>query len=167
MTKDSIKPEHFFEDKFGITKENIERVLSDILGPQVNYSDLYFEYKISETISLEEGIVKKTTRNITQGVGVRVISEGKTGYAFSDDITPSSLKASVKTAGQIAEGRGSVKPFKVGGYRNPDHNLYSIKTPPTDVPVKEKIGLLQRIDEIGRRYDPRIKNALSTYAAEY
>ena len=167
MMKEPIKPERFFEDKFGITKENIEKVLGDMLSPQVNYSDLYFEYKISETINLEEGIVKKATRNITQGVGVRAMSEDKTGYAFSDDITPSNLETSAKTARQVAERGEEAKPFKVGGYRSPDHDLYPVKTPPTDVPVKEKIEFLQGIDEIGRRYDARIKNVLATYAAEY
>ena len=57
------------------------------LERRIDYADIYFEYEVSEGLSLEEGIVKTASRDITQGVGVRAVAGEKTGYAYSNDIT--------------------------------------------------------------------------------
>ena len=52
---------------------------------------------------LEEGIVKSGERHVEQGVGVRVQTGERQGYAHSDEITPESLALAAKTARAISE----------------------------------------------------------------
>src|SRR3970040_1924161 len=81
------EPKRFFLDRFSLD----ERVLADTLGTaiarQADFADLYFEFRVSEGFALEDGIVKKAVKNISQGAGVRVVAGDKTGCAHSDDVT--------------------------------------------------------------------------------
>ncbi|WDT75652.1 MAG: metalloprotease TldD [Candidatus Manganitrophus sp.] len=40
-------------------------------------------------------------------------------------------------------------------------------TPPIEIPVEEKIKLLEEIDRIARQYDPRIKKVMASFSSEY
>ena len=40
----------------------------------------------SESVSMEEGIVKRAAKSVSQGVGVRATAGEKTGFAYSDEL---------------------------------------------------------------------------------
>ena len=75
------------------------------IGP--DFADLYFEFRTAEALSLEEGHVKKANKDVSQGVGVRVVAGEKTGYAYTDEVTLTTLAEAARTAGHIASGAGS------------------------------------------------------------
>lgn len=166
MAKTIEQPEQFFLQKYGLSTSSLESAIGRVLGKRIDYADLYFEYQTSESISLEEGIVKKVSKNISQGVGVRAIAQEKTGYAYSDDINTDQLLVAAKTARYIAEEGGSsgAVPVQV---TPPSRNLYPVTTPPIEIPVEEKIKLLEEIDRIARQYDPRIKKVMASFSSEY
>ncbi|MFY9268881.1 MAG: metalloprotease TldD [Candidatus Manganitrophaceae bacterium] len=161
------RPEQFFLQKYGLSNASLESTIGGVLGKRIDYADLYFEYQTSESIGLEEGIVKKVSKNISQGVGVRAVAHEKTGYAYSDDITVDQLRVAAKTARYIAEEGGGAKPVSIRPSIAPTRNLYPVETPPTEVPVEEKIKLLEEIDRIARSYDPRIKKVMASFGSEY
>jgi TldD protein len=167
MTTQLVKPERFFLEKFGLTERHLERGLGAALGKQIDYADLYFEYRISEAISLEEGMIKRASKNISQGAGVRALAAEKTGYAFSDEISVENLELAGSRAKEIAEraGAGNPPPVRVGA--KPPHDLYPIRIPPIEIPVESKIDLLQRIDAVARKVDPRIAQVMGSFATEY
>jgi len=118
-------------------------------------------------LSLEEGIVKTASKNISHGIGVRAIAGDKTGYAYSDEISLEQIRLAAKTASFIAadSGIGAIAPpVRI---KNPGLNLYPLEIYPTDVPVEAKIRLLDKIDRMARDYDPRIKNVLASFTSEY
>src|SRR3989338_3677 len=100
------KPEQFFLQRYDLSLSSLESAMGRLLGKKIDYADFYFEYRTSESISLEEGIVKKISKNISQGVGARAVAQDKTGYAYSDDITTDQLLTAAKTARYIAEESG-------------------------------------------------------------
>ena len=55
--------------RFGVTDREIEQALGRVKVSTVDYADLYFEYCQSESVSMEEGIVKRATKSVGQGVG--------------------------------------------------------------------------------------------------
>ncbi len=167
MTTQLLKPERFFLEKFGLTERHLELGLGAALGKQIEYADLYFEYRTSESIALEEGIIKRASKNIGQGVGVRALAGEKTGYAFSDEITVKNLELAGSRAKAIAEraGDGNPPPMRVGA--RPPHDLYPVQVSPLEVPVEGKIDLLHQIDTIARKEDPRIVQVMASVASEY
>src|SRR5512135_768107 len=92
----------FFFERFGLAKRDLERYLGAALSAGGEYADLYFEYLISTSISVDESLVKSATQGISAGCGVRVISGERTGYAYTDDLAPERILHAARTAAMIA-----------------------------------------------------------------
>ncbi|HEY4485304.1 MAG TPA: metalloprotease TldD [Nitrospiria bacterium] len=161
-----VKPEEFFLNKFNLDLHQLEQTIGKVLGKQIDYADLYFEYRTHESVSLEEGIVKKAITAVSQGGGVRAVAAEKTGYAYSDEISIQNLEVAARTARYIATDASTGQPVPIkGGATRPD--LYPIKTPVSHISVADKINLLNRIDAFARRYDPRITKVMASFASEH
>ena len=93
-----VKPERFFHERFGLSEGALERVLGTALARRADWADLYFEFRVNQTASLEEGVVKKATRNVSQGVGVRVVAGARSGYAHSDEVSLERLELAARAA---------------------------------------------------------------------
>jgi TldD protein len=151
-----IQDDSFFFDTFGITRQTLNSLLATALAHGGDYADLYFEYRVKDMLTLEEGILKNATKNISQGVGIRVLSGDKTGYAYADGFEPEEMRNAARAAATIARsgGSGQVPPIAVPGRRPRD--LYRVAQPLVDLALTEKILLLQEADRAARSYDPRI-----------
>jgi TldD protein len=167
MGQEIVPAETFFDRNFGINTGELEKILATALGKKADYADLYFEYRKNEGISLEEGLVKNGSQSTANGVGVRVLAETKTGYAYTDDITIENLELAARTAQYIAQNRESQLPIRVGQQKGQAHDLYPIKTFVTDVPLDKKVSLLYDIDKFARGLDPRVKNVFASIASEH
>ena len=82
----------------GLDADALQRAFGTLLGPGIDFGDLYFQHARRESWSMEDGIVKDGAHSIEQGVGVRAISGEKTGFAYSDDINADALLASARSA---------------------------------------------------------------------
>lgn len=151
----------FFARKFGITKGDLEAYLAVALEGGGDYADLYFEYVASTTLSLEEEMVKGASQNVSMGVGVRVISGEKTGYAYTGDLAPEKIRQAARTAACIAKGPAKVD--KVGLEEKPRRDLYPVVTPAGEQPLAERVELLRRADRAARAYDPRVFDVHASY----
>src|SRR5947209_16071959 len=94
----------FFFQRLGLTNRDLERYLAEALLAGGDYADLYFEYLTSTSISVDESLVKSATQGVSAGCGVRVISGERTGYAYTDDLSPERILHAAKTAALIASG---------------------------------------------------------------
>jgi hypothetical protein len=101
------RPETFFSDRFSVTSGLMERVLGGNLLGKVDDADIYLEYRINEELVLEEGIVKKASRHVSQGAGVRAQAGTRTGYAHTDEISVKNLEEAARQARAIAEVRAT------------------------------------------------------------
>jgi len=102
-----VKPERFFHERFGLSDRALERVLGTALERRADWADLYFEFRVNQTASLEEGVVKKATRNVSQGVGVRVVAGARSGYAHSDEVSLERLELAARAARAITDEHGA------------------------------------------------------------
>jgi len=166
MTQQNL-PVAFFNDNFGIRAGVLDKVLEEALGKKADYADLYFEYRRNEGVSLEEGLVKNCSQSTANGVGVRVLADTKTGYAYTDDITIENLEIAARTARYIAQNRPSQVPALAGQPGADVHDLYPIQTPVNDVALEKKVALLYDIDKFARGLDPRVKNVFVSLGSEY
>jgi TldD protein len=154
-------------DQFGLTETEIQRALGKVKVRDVDYADLYFESETSESVSMEEGIVKRAVKSVSQGVGVRATAGEKTGFAYSDDLTARDLEIAADTARYIANSPQGEHPVPVTHRRAPSRNLYPLEQAELDVATAERVALLNRIDAEARRYDPRIKNVMASFHTEF
>src|SRR5581483_5787332 len=157
MSSELIQPDKFFLRRFGMSENALESALGAALERKADYADLYFEYRSAEGLSLEDSIVNRTSKSLSHGVGVRVCAEDRTGYAYSDEVTVDRMRLAAETARAIADQRGHTPGAVQVGTRVPGHELYPIQVSPTEIPIREKVRLLEEIDREARAVDPRIK----------
>ncbi|MBW8075584.1 MULTISPECIES: metalloprotease TldD [Metallibacterium] len=140
----------------------LERVFAQLMGPQVDAADLYFQHSRAESWMLEDGIVKDGQHSIEQGVGVRAISGEKTGFAYSDDIVLPQLLTAAEAARAIARsGQGAGMPLSL---REP-RRLYPAIDPIESIDTERKLVVLRELDAYCRARDPRIKQVIVSVAA--
>ncbi|HCM46563.1 MAG TPA: metalloprotease TldD [Colwellia sp.] len=148
-----------------IDEEMLSKTLKSMMGRQVDYADLYFQASQHETWVLEDGIVKEGSYNIERGVGVRAISGEKTGFAYSDDITPEALQQAADAAKGIADnGTGAtVKAFS----RQSPIEVYQSVEPLGSLTQEQKIDLLHQIEAHARQVDSRVKQVIASISGVY
>jgi Predicted Zn-dependent proteases and their inactivated homologs len=139
----------------GLSEEDLNKVLTRVLGPAVDNADLYFQMARCESWTLEDGIVKDGSHHLAQGVGVRAMSGEKTGFACSDEVVLPALFEASKAARAIAR---SGKPGRLKAWRaQAGHALYPPLDPVESLSERDKVALLERLDAEARRQDPKVK----------
>ncbi len=148
-----------------ISAGQLEQVFAKMLANRVDYADLYFQYSRAESWSLEEGIVKSGSFGIDQGVGVRAVSNDKTAFAYSDDISLAALEnAALATRAIARQGGGKTVPMLRHGERK---DLYLAHDPLASLDAASKVALLERLERLARALDPRVTQVMASLAGEY
>src|SRR5436853_5675732 len=159
-----VDKNRFFFEHYGLNERDLERYLAAALSAGGEYADLYFEYLSSTALSLDEGMVKGASQGISAGCGVRVVSGERTGYAYTDDLSPERILHASRTAALIAS--GPAKTPAVGFQQKPARSLYPVSLPSVDAEITAKVELVMRADQAARAYDPRTKEVRASYADE-
>src|SRR3979411_2867883 len=146
--------ESIFATRFGITRQDLEGYLGEALSQGGDYADLYFEYLLTSSINIDESMGKGATQGVSMGVGVRVIAGERTGYAYSDDLSPEKIRKAARVAAYIAAGPSKGDKFSLQERLRPD--LYPVIPAPTETAFAERVELVRRADLAARAYDPRI-----------
>ncbi len=159
-----LSPPSTLLKRYGLLTRDLERYLAAALAAGGDYADLYFEYLTTSSIGVDESLVKSATQGISAGCGVRAVSGERTGYAYSDDLSPERILHAARTAALIASGpaRQPVVDLK----RHLDRNLYPVPLPSVDAEVSAKLELVMDADRAARAYDSRIREVRVGYADE-
>lgn len=143
----------------------LESVLGKVMGTAIDSADVFLQSTQDESWYLEDGIVRDAGFSLDRGFGLRVISGEKTGFAYADDIDLPTLQAAASSAKSIAYSGGQA-PVHVGAPEKPAA-LYSDLNPITSCGDQDKVALLQRIDQLARQKDTRVKQVFVRLTAEY
>ncbi|SLM48791.1 putative peptidase [Nitrospira japonica] len=154
-------------DSFGLTEREVYAALARVKVRAVDYADLYFESSVTESVSMEESLVKRATKSISQGVGVRATAGEKTGFAYSDELRKQDLELAADTARYIAMSPAGTDAPPVPVHARPRHDLYPVPQTALEVATGDRVVLLNQIDAEARKYDPRIKNVMASFNTEF
>ncbi len=145
-----------FEDHFHFSAEDRRKTLSLALSRGGDFAEVYLEYRAHLFVHMEEDIIKETGENISLGMGIRVIAGEKTGYGFTNDLTPSSIRETALTAAAIAE-NGRRQPRLDFLSPKPGRDVYEVESPLHRIDLSRKISLVKKAYESCRKSDSRIK----------
>jgi TldD protein len=144
----------YFLTHLGLTERLLERCLGEALSAGGEFADLYFESVTSTSLGMDEGIVKTAAQGISVGCGIRVLSGERTGYAYTDDLSPERLLKAARTAALIANGPQTQGVHGFNETRTP--SLYPVTGLTVDAEIAEKLALIERANKAARDYDSRI-----------
>jgi TldD protein len=140
---------------------DLSRILRSALSEGGEFADIYFEEGSSTSIVCEDGKIEKIVAGTDRGVGIRVISDLRTAYAYTNEVTEKALLELARTVSRAVRGREFGAPIdlraKIVGAGFP------IKTLPDSVPLQDKVALVRRADDAARRIDQRVRQVMVVY----
>ena len=147
----------------GLATSDLEHAFGRMLGPGVDFADLYFQYSRQESWAMEDGIVKSGSHSIEQGVGVRAISGEKTGFAYSDDLRLPALLEAAGAARAIARSGKTLAGSGLALREAPA--LYPAIDPIDSIDSETKVRVLREIDAYLRAADPSVFQVMVSLSA--
>ncbi len=168
MLAKGIVPPHsttFFEERFGVSREDMKKILETALSKGGEFSELFFEYRINNSVQMEEDLIKDSSENITLGVGIRVLKGAQTGYGYTDDLSFEKMKQTALTAAAIAAGNSKVSiadlTQKTSGLK-----VYDLNLPMNEVKLDSKVDLVKQAYMAAQAYDKRITKVQASLVDE-
>ncbi len=149
-----------------LSLQDIDRVFSKIMCSTVDSADLYFQSVYHESWYLEEGIVKEGSYTYDRGVGIRVISGEKTGYAYSDDLILPALEEAA-TAARSINRLGNATQSVQAWQRQQTPIMYPTLNPLDSLSSQQKVDLLSKADALARAASSKITQVMASLSASY
>lgn len=144
-----------------LDNELLLKILKKTLSSGGEYADVFVEYRKPTSIQLEDNKIEKIFSGIDSGVGIRLIFNGKTFYAFSNDI---SEKALLELADNLTKAsKSSQKDITLDLRKQRPEIDFNIKLLPESVSMDKKIGLVRTANKTARDFDKRIKQVVVMY----
>jgi len=137
------------------------KVLRRALAAGGDFADIYFEDLAFTTVACEDGKVERVIAASEQGVGIRVVSDFSTAYAYTNQLTEEALLELAETVSRGVRGGLVHGDFNLG--RQVTGQGHPIAIAPDQVPLVEKVALVTRADRAARGFDPRIRQVMAMY----
>jgi TldD protein len=137
-----------------ITPEVAGSLLGRALARGGDFADLYFEYRRSASVAMEDGRVRTVGGGVDLGVGIRVVQGTAVGYAYAESLNPEEMMAAADTASRIADAGGKVRPVPIKQRKLT--NRYAVAAEVVDADGHAQVDLLRRADAAARAVDPKI-----------
>lgn len=151
----------YFLDTFKVTVPGMEQLAGLALSKGGDWSDLYFENTVYGDLLLKDGQVTSGGLHTDFGMGIRVLSGEKTGYAYSENTEMHDMEAAAKAASLIALGSGlQGKAPKICGSTITEgralEGLYPAATDWRDTQASALLPFLEKLQESISALDSRI-----------
>lgn len=148
-------------EQYQFSENNLDDLLKVLTKKRIDDGDIYFQSSQSESMTLEEGIIKESACRYAQGVGIRACVEDKTGFAYSAEIEKNALLQAAKSAQSIAlsHREGIMAISTQSSIIVPPR--YTMLNPLESMSSEQKIALLKSIDKLARQLDPRVKQVIT------
>ena len=152
--------------RFGVDENLIRETLAAALSRGGDYSDLFFQHRVSTVMALEDGAVNKAYTGVELGVGVRVVKGDQTGYAFTEDLSLDAMRSAARTAAAIADGPTRTGPQSFHLFKELPQR-YVLKVGWDAVRPEQKLPILEGLNAAAFKADPRIVKVTLSFADEY
>jgi TldD protein len=150
-----------FQNKFAFSRAQLSEILEIALSRGGDFAEIFLEYQVYSFIKMEEDIIKETAESISRGAGIRVIAQGKTGFAYTNDLDMEKMAHSARTAAMIANGSsGKSAPLHPSEF---PHQFYPIKQGALYASLNSKIDLVKQAYASAQRLDARVKIVKAGY----
>ncbi len=147
-----------------ISQETAKKVLTAALKTGGDLAEIYVEDRTSLGLGLEESKIEQAVRGADRGAGIRVFFGNLTTYAYTDDLSESSL---LQAAGAAASAGGSGgtngKSIVIDLTKQESPLEFVVEKPFDSLSIADKANILHEMDEVGRSFDAKITQVIAGY----
>ena len=161
-----IQPQQYYLDTFKVTVKDLEDIVGHALSGGGDWADLFFENSSFSDLFLRDGEVSSGGFHVDYGVGIRVLSGDRTGYAYTESTSPKDLRSAALAAATIGHGsvhipsiaslEGGYVPRLYRGKPNPAADRYPIIRDWRNTSASEFVPVLESLRDKVMAKDPRI-----------
>ena len=128
------------------------------------YADLFLEKSSPLAILCEDDRLDKVIAGREHGAGLRVIAGKRTAYAYTNELTTSSLLELADAVGH-AVGSGDAAAVRAISLSrtHPAASHGLVRQPPRSVSPERKTAMVKRANRVARSFDARIRQVMVTY----
>lgn len=141
--------------------QTVERVLKRSLAAGGEFADLYFEEGNSTVIVGEDGKIEKILAGADRGVGLRVITDARTTYAYTNEVTEKALLELAAIVSRAA--RGEPHDVTIRLQRKDLVPASPVKLDPGSVPLRTKVAVVEGAERVARGFDRRVRQVMVVY----
>jgi TldD protein len=142
-----------------------ERALQQLKGAVQGADDgeLYLERSESEGLLFDDGRMKSSSYDSSEGFGLRVVTGETTGYAHASEVSEAAIARAAASAGAVKRGYAGIV---AESPRGTNARLYGEDDVVSFPPFSAKAELLMEIDAFARALDPRVVQVSASIAGE-
>ena len=152
--------------RFGVTETLIRETLAAALSRGGDYSDLFFQHRVSTSMSLEDGAVNRAFTTVELGVGVRVVKGDQTGYAYTEEFSLEAMRSAARTAAAIADGPSRAGPQHFHVFKDLPRR-YVLKAGWDAVRPEQKLPILEGLNAAVFKADARVAKVGLSFSDEH
>lgn len=139
----------------------LEEVLQQALENGGDFADIFIESRHSLRLVREGEALDKVNSGTDHGAGVRVVSQGSTAYAYTNDLTESGLLEVARVVAKAVENGRATKVKEL------ETRTSEVKIDPAEEPrgvdLATKAGILELADKTARAVDNRVVQVTVMY----
>jgi TldD protein len=156
MSKTNLIQNIPFEDHFQLSREDLAKILALALDSGGRFAEIFLEYRIYSYVMMEEDIIKESAESLSLGLGIRVLSGEKTGFGYTNDLSPDRIRRAALSAAAIAF---SPKPVQAIDLREfpLTRNVCRVREIPHLARLEAKITLVKAAYDACQNADPAVK----------
>ena len=147
-----------------ISKDIAKAVLQKALSTGGNFAELFIENTKQNSISVINGKMDKSMSGVDFGLGLRIFNGFNAIYAYTNDLSESSLLKLADTAAAAIHGKANN--VIINFAQVPVQNIHPVKIMPSSVPKKEIVDILKSASASAFSFNPLISQTSSTYIDE-
>lgn len=144
-----------------IAPELAVKILKKALSKGGQFADIFCENRQTTTIQLEDNKIEKFLIGSDAGVGIRLINNKVTAFAYSNDFAESCLFDMAGIVSKISQ--DSFADSVINLKKSYPSTVFFVQKKPDDVPVSLKIEQVKKANLDARKFDNRIKQVNVIY----
>ncbi|MHB1601241.1 MAG: TldD/PmbA family protein [bacterium] len=148
---------------------NFNKIINSARYSDEDFVDIFIETKISTLLSNEGKRLEKAINGMIQGAGLRLISNKKTYYAYTNNLEENNLINIAKELKSAAVDDINKKNIKAGGLKSLNFNEkrprvdFNIIKDITDISIDDKLKKVEPVVKYSWGFDKRVVQVNITY----
>lgn len=136
-------------------RPDIEQALAEALRTGGDFSELFFQDSVRQTLQLVDGSIENAVTGRLYGAGIRVYKGLNSVYVHTNDVSLSGLLSCAKKAADAVGTGGEMRAVRLGG--EIARNIHPIKELPMYVEGRRRAKLLTDAHKAATAVSPEIK----------
>ena len=148
-----------YHEIFGVSEQQLQRLIGTALAKGGDYADLYFEYTTFFNLNMKDGVVSSGGFHTDCGVGIRVLKGERTGYAYSENLAMEEMLKAAQAASAIAQSDGISRTY--GKAKDSQNSFYPMDRSWHDASADEFLPFLKNLEKAIFAKDNRIVKVIA------